>query len=199
MRGGINAPRQSGDDREFHLAKIIGQLPCKLTCTSRCVARTNDGNGHAIEQTQITLHTQDGRCIVQMRQQRRIFRIANEYVTPAKSLNNLQFAGDRRFVGKQRRAAPTTTNEVRQSLQRSLCATKAANELAITDRTNIRGSNEPKLIKLFLAAPDISGQLLLLPIRGSVPSIRFSIFVRCFQNTINVHATNRATKSYRPK
>ena len=74
-------------------------------------------------------------------------------MTPAKSLNNLQFAGDRRFVGQQRRTAPTTTNEVRQSLQRSLCATKAANELAITDRTNIGGSNEPKLIKLFLAAP----------------------------------------------
>ena len=74
-------------------------------------------------------------------------------MTPAKSLNNLQFAGDRRFVGKQRRAATAATNEVRQSLQRGFCVTKAANELAITDRTNIGGSNEPQLIKLFPAAP----------------------------------------------
>jgi hypothetical protein len=58
-------------------------------------------------------------------------------MTPAKFLNELQFAGDTCFVGKQLRNPTAATNKVGQSLQCGFRITKAAHELAITDRTNI--------------------------------------------------------------
>ena len=46
-----------------------------------------------------------------------------------------------------------------------------------------------------LATKSHRSQLLLLPMRGSVPAIRRSMLPRCFQKMMSVHAESIGTKS----
>ena len=113
----------------------------------------------------------------------------------AKSMDKLELTRDCGFIGKQGLRPATASDKVRQSFQCGASPTKPRHELPVADRTDIGRSYQSKLVKLFLVSPHFCYQLLLLPMRGSVPSIKFSIFVRCFQNMISVHAVSMATRS----
>ncbi len=100
------------------------------------------------------------------------------------------------FIGFTLKSIGLTSSAV----SAAFCAKVAPSRINwLRPRERGSGERDTAIASRPASAPHIVGQLLLLPMRGSVPLIKFSIFTRCFQKMINEHATSIATRSYRSK
>src|SRR5205085_112812 len=72
VRGAVDAPGEAGDDHQVLLAEVVGEAASEAARGRRSVARSDNGNGLAIEQSEVPLGSEKRRRILQFSQQPRV-------------------------------------------------------------------------------------------------------------------------------
>ena len=141
MCSSIYSSCQARDDRKTRLTQFKRQCPRKTASPGRSVSCTNYCHCRAIQELNLTPHSDNGRRIFKMGEKNRIVHIIHKNITRAQSLDLGHFAFYRLWLGKLYVFTAASMNEVRQGIQCLFCIAKTGDELSIGNRPDIRRTN----------------------------------------------------------
>lgn len=179
MRSAIDATRQTRDDHQVMLAKVVSQPSCEPAGRCRRVARADDCHGQPIQQVEIAPDDQQRRRVFGFSEQSRIQSLSEDQISRPKLLYARNLALGVAPFDEPRSLSPASPREVGHRLERRRRVAEAAHQLAESDPPYSGCSNQPQPVD------EIFVQALALPMRGSVPAFRRRMFSRCFQRISN--------------
>src|SRR5215207_871406 len=92
MRGTVDAPGKSGDDREPLLSQVMRQAASEAAGCGGRVARPDDRDGLSVEQIEIALRDHERRRVLELCQQARIETLPQHQIFRAELLNSRDLA-----------------------------------------------------------------------------------------------------------
>ena len=145
----------------------------------RGIARADDRDRGALEQSELALGHQQRRGIVHLGEQPRVQPLPQRDVARAEPL----YLGDLALgVGSAEqagRASPTAAREIRHGRQCRRRIAEARDQLPKRNRPDTRRADQPQAID------QVAAQTPVFPMRGSVPAASRAMFTRCFHTTSN--------------
>lgn len=173
MRRTIDAPRQTGNHGQPLPRQRIGEIARQLHRRRAGVARADHCHAGLCCQRKIAPPGQDGRSTVDFGEQGRIVRLVMEQILRPSVPHRLHFA----FHALDRHSAllaPTPHSEIGQRLQHLCRSPEARKQLGITDRPDMRRTQQPDARKRLLLRQSEHRPVHYFfdPTFGSVPSAR---------------------------
>lgn len=125
------------------LAKIVGQPAREAARGGGGVPGADDCDGHSVEQVEIALGDEQRRCVVELREQGWVEAVPDREISRAELLHPSHFALGLVAPEQLWRSTAAAAREVRHGGERRGRVAEARNQLAIGDRPDPGGTDQP--------------------------------------------------------